>query len=47
MLYSEFDTNLLSLTVIPVLGFWKLYDVARHTRSTLPWASCEFTCVVS
>ena len=23
-LYSEFDTNLLSLTVIPVLGFWKL-----------------------
>eukprot|EP00324_Dicrateria_rotunda_P000738 CAMPEP_0206156422 /NCGR_PEP_ID=MMETSP1474-20131121/2978_1 /ASSEMBLY_ACC=CAM_ASM_001110 /TAXON_ID=97495 /ORGANISM="Imantonia sp., Strain RCC918" /LENGTH=286 /DNA_ID=CAMNT_0053555505 /DNA_START=32 /DNA_END=892 /DNA_ORIENTATION=+ len=24
MLYSEFDTNLLSLTVIPVLGFWKL-----------------------
>ena len=24
MLYSEFDTNLLTLTVIPVLGFWKL-----------------------
>ena len=24
MLYSEFDTNLLSLTVIPLLGFWKL-----------------------
>ena len=24
MLYSEFDTNLLALTVIPVLGFWKL-----------------------
>lgn len=24
VLYSEFDTNLLSLTVIPVLGFWKL-----------------------
>jgi len=24
MLYSEFDTNLLSLTAIPVLGFWKL-----------------------
>merc|ERR1719506_1313965 len=24
MLYSEFDTNLLSLTTIPVLGFWKL-----------------------
>jgi|EP00908_Phaeocystis_cordata_P017609 hypothetical protein len=23
-LYSEFDTNLLSLTSIPVLGFWKL-----------------------
>lgn len=23
-LYSEFDTNLLSLTVIPILGFWKL-----------------------
>jgi len=24
MLYSEFDTNLLSLTTIPVIGFWKL-----------------------
>ena len=24
MLYSEFDTNLLALTVIPLLGFWKL-----------------------
>ena len=24
MLYSEFDTNLLALTVIPVIGFWKL-----------------------
>ena len=24
MLYSEFDTNLLSLTAIPILGFWKL-----------------------
>ena len=23
-LYSEFDTNLLSLTTIPVIGFWKL-----------------------
>lgn len=23
-LYSEFDTSLLSLTVIPILGFWKL-----------------------
>ena len=24
LLYSEFDTNLLSLTTIPVIGFWKL-----------------------
>ena len=24
MLYSEFDTNLLSLTTIPIIGFWKL-----------------------
>ena len=24
MLYSEFDTNLLSLTSLPVIGFWKL-----------------------
>ena len=24
MLYSEFDTNLLTLTAIPFLGFWKL-----------------------
>merc|ERR1719310_812823 len=24
MLYSEFDTNLLSPTTIPVIGFWKL-----------------------
>ena len=24
MLYSEFDTNLLALTTIPVIGFWKL-----------------------
>ena len=24
MLYSEFDTNLLSLTALPVIGFWKL-----------------------
>jgi len=24
MLYSEFDTNLLSLTTIPLIGFWKL-----------------------
>lgn len=24
MLYSEFDTNLLSLTALPVVGFWKL-----------------------
>jgi hypothetical protein len=24
MLYSEFDTNLLTLTTIPLLGFWKL-----------------------
>merc|ERR1712216_642796 len=24
MLFSEFDTNLLTLTVIPFLGFWKL-----------------------
>ena len=24
-LYSEFDTNLLSLTALPVIGFWKLF----------------------
>jgi len=24
MLYSEFDTNLLSLTALPLIGFWKL-----------------------
>jgi hypothetical protein len=46
MLYSEFDTNLLSLTVIPLLGFWKVagphvpaYRLAPqrlHLRSHLP-----------
>jgi hypothetical protein len=29
MLYSEFDTNLLSLTTIPIIGFWKLCAAAQ------------------
>ena len=32
MLYSEFDTNLLSLTVIPILGFWKVTWPAWPTQ---------------
>ena len=30
MLYSEFDTNLLSLTTIPIIGFWKLVRATRR-----------------
>jgi len=41
MLYSEFDTNLLSLTVIPVLGFWKLLPTFGGCVITASTAALE------
>lgn len=41
MLYSEFDTNLLSLTTIPIIGFWKLLPTFGGSVITASSAKLE------